>query len=273
MERVCCPKCSQVIIPPVWQCLKGHKLCNYCNKKTSVCPTCSLELKHPDRDTLLEDVIRDTSDLPCKNKIKGCDYSGRIHELVQHQQICEFDDYIVNCFFCKDTVWQGKKRFLVSHLMQAHSTDLPVSIHTEFAIELWKTSQDIESWHTSQWKPRLYRRDIEGAERFYMFRASVKDNVLRAGVWSISHDPEPVKIMLKLPESCSDEESPMQIYVGKTLGLHTSIGPMFTIALDSFFHYFTYNSLEEDDKSQVQNSKAFLFSVQFGNSEFYSISY
>jgi hypothetical protein len=269
MERVCCPRCNQVIIPPVWQCLKGHKLCNYCNKSTSACPTCSIELKHPDRDTNLEDVIRDSSDLPCKNKNIGCDYSGRIHELVQHQQICEYDDFLVSCFFCKDTIWQGKKRFLVSHLIQAHNTDLPVTIHTHFAIELWKTSQDIESWQTSQWKPRLYRREIENTERFYMFNAYVKDNVLRAGVWSISHDPEAVKIVLKLRES--EEEGPIQIFLGKTLSLHSYSGPMFTMAFDCFFQHFTYNTLEKDEKSQDQQSKTFLFCVQFGNSDFYTI--
>jgi len=43
VEQLECPVCFNALICPIYQCIEGHVLCDYCHSKLKVCPTCQNE--------------------------------------------------------------------------------------------------------------------------------------------------------------------------------------------------------------------------------------
>lgn len=50
-----CPVCSHFMKPPIFQCLSGHSICNYCRPKVGQCPTCRANFGNT-RNYTLEDL-------------------------------------------------------------------------------------------------------------------------------------------------------------------------------------------------------------------------
>jgi hypothetical protein len=57
-------------------------------------------------------------------------------------------------------------------------------------------SLEPSDWIQGPQEPYLFHRKGDMSPKEYMFRAYVADGALQVGVWSISHEPEPVKIMV-----------------------------------------------------------------------------
>lgn len=114
-----CPKCNDLMLPPIKMCIRGHTSCNECIIDTRGCPIC----KEPDRgvrNLLLEKMMNFVS-LPCPNTSEGCDYfdvGANLREhLIQCRRIFGHPCPLRAINLCK---WKGKTHEMVDHCLKAH---------------------------------------------------------------------------------------------------------------------------------------------------------
>ncbi|CAH0560714.1 unnamed protein product [Brassicogethes aeneus] len=83
-----CPNCELYMLPPIYQCKKGHNQCDECFGKLKKCHECS-ECKSDERSYVLEE-IAEYLEFPCKFKEKGCDFKSYYDNVNVHQNVCSF---------------------------------------------------------------------------------------------------------------------------------------------------------------------------------------
>lgn len=113
--------------PPIYMCDNGHCVCKNCEKKVNRCPTCR-EAFNASRNIGLEKITEHVS-YPCKYNENGCNFYGKINELVNHEKSCTI---IANtskrctCFvnFLKPCSWFGTIEKFGDHLKNTHNSQL-----------------------------------------------------------------------------------------------------------------------------------------------------
>ncbi|CAH0549431.1 unnamed protein product [Brassicogethes aeneus] len=95
-----CPICMSVMRPPIYQCNRGHSICNKCRENVKACPTCREALSNV-RNYGLETF---TSKLkyPCKFKKSGCKVTGVEDEIKKHEESCMVNKH--KCPICPEFV-------------------------------------------------------------------------------------------------------------------------------------------------------------------------
>ena len=117
-EHFECPCCFEYILPPIWQCIRGHLICTSCKDKVSLCPTCQQKLDPISRNLTLEK-ISESLQFPCKY---NCVKMLHIFEKILHEDECPLRPF--NCPLdglekCRN--WKGDKNEVINHLFSNHT--------------------------------------------------------------------------------------------------------------------------------------------------------
>uniref|UniRef100_A0A1B6M7B1 RING-type E3 ubiquitin transferase n=1 Tax=Graphocephala atropunctata TaxID=36148 RepID=A0A1B6M7B1_9HEMI len=114
-----CPVCLDHATPPIYQCCKGHILCQNCHPRLTTCPICRSHLPG-DRNSAMEKVAEKLM-YPCKNTVTGCSMMLKLDDKQEHEEGCGFRHYACIVSTCH---WKGYKPELVVHLQSNHSDRL-----------------------------------------------------------------------------------------------------------------------------------------------------
>lgn len=94
LEALCCPRCLQLLVPPVLQCAAGHLICSSCHENLpdkNKCVSCFVTRFVPtsySRCHALEGILRSVR-VACPNAIFGCTAGKMLyHEKVEHEKTC-----------------------------------------------------------------------------------------------------------------------------------------------------------------------------------------
>ena len=86
-----CPVCLDKILPPVYQCVNGHILCETCQEKVSHCPVCREKFLNNERIRCLEvERIIEMQEHSCPHVKKGCTLRLKWNEIREHELDCLF---------------------------------------------------------------------------------------------------------------------------------------------------------------------------------------
>lgn len=113
-----CPVCQEVMIPPIYQCVVGHSVCDACKPKLKECPTCRNTIANTRNFTL--ERISENLRYKCKNRIDGCTFETNSSGIRQHEVECKFNPHhcplhnILNCD------WLGKANKIFTHVKSKH---------------------------------------------------------------------------------------------------------------------------------------------------------
>ncbi|XP_053436111.1 E3 ubiquitin-protein ligase SIAH1-like [Nycticebus coucang] len=112
-----CVVCFDYVLPPIFQCQRGHLFCSNCRQKLTSCPTCWGPLGTI-RNLAMEKVANSVL-FPCKYASSGCEITLPPKEKADHEELCEFKPYFCPCpgVSCK---WQGSLDAVMPHLMHQH---------------------------------------------------------------------------------------------------------------------------------------------------------
>ncbi|CAH1720280.1 unnamed protein product [Aphis gossypii] len=111
-----CPVCFEHIIPPIFQCLLGHLICNKCVLMCENCPTCRNPFNS--KRNLYMEKVGYLVKFPCKNALTGCKQHMFVAQKEVHEQECCYRHY--QCFFT-NCAWKGYYPELHSHMINNHS--------------------------------------------------------------------------------------------------------------------------------------------------------
>lgn len=87
-EKLECPVCSQIALPPIMQCRNGHITCNKCRLKVRDCPVCR-ETDTDIRNLYAEKSIHFLS-IPCDYKQYGCKEEIQFSDKEMHENQCKY---------------------------------------------------------------------------------------------------------------------------------------------------------------------------------------
>ena len=203
-NNIICTSCKKIVMPPVWQCKNQHIYCGGC--LIPLCSVCEECLATPTRNLLVEDLIKNSEDLPCMYLAEGCDFVGRFIDLSHHQTICEFSDVPSQCMI-KPCAQKFRKRAMIDHLLAHHKAKNSNSkiVDGKFSMDIFKQISNEEEWKCSQWCPGIFRRDFEDEERAYLVQVWSEDEVLYVEVFSLTNNSEPIRYLMKMPNDKSNE--------------------------------------------------------------------
>lgn len=81
-----CPICKDYMVPPIYQCVSGHTLCNACKAKLEKCPSCEAKIDET-RNLVLEEVAEKV-ELPCQYETDNCTFRGGVKRVAAHEVDC-----------------------------------------------------------------------------------------------------------------------------------------------------------------------------------------
>ncbi|CAH1154392.1 unnamed protein product [Phaedon cochleariae] len=84
-----CPICMEYMIGDICNCENGHVVCFTCEAKLDSCPSCRTKFGKS-RNLPLEN-LAEVLMLSCAFADKGCDFSGQVKMLFQHEKECHYN--------------------------------------------------------------------------------------------------------------------------------------------------------------------------------------
>lgn len=113
-----CPVCFNPMVPPIYQCVAGHSICDSCKAQVNDCPTCHADIQNT-RNYLLEEMTNHFK-YPCKYREYDCLFVSTANEIKLHETECKFGPQ--NCPFNEfdECNWKGKLELLLSHVRVTH---------------------------------------------------------------------------------------------------------------------------------------------------------
>lgn len=122
LDSVECQVCQEYMVPPIYQCVVGHNICDTCKPKVRECPTCRGQIAET-RNFALEK-LTEIMQYPCKNIEEGCYYRTNSLHIRNHEKECEYKPR--ECFFheTQKCQWIGKAANLFQHCRDDHSTNV-----------------------------------------------------------------------------------------------------------------------------------------------------
>ncbi|XP_044758631.1 putative E3 ubiquitin-protein ligase SINAT1 [Coccinella septempunctata] len=135
-----CVSCSYYYLPPIYQCPKGHILCNHCTQdeqymvSTSAynlrkaklksitklklfCGKC-MNFYNTNEELRNVELAIQTVKYPCIYKNDGCDFEDSYTKIKNHNETCSF--MVISCFW-QNCYWTGRLLDMKDHL-KSHST-------------------------------------------------------------------------------------------------------------------------------------------------------
>ena len=86
-----CPVCYNSLLPPVYQCRRGHLVCKGCIPQLVKCPVCRTSIKGSRiRNLAIEQVISGQI-IACSNSEEGCNVKLRGDVLEKHMHHCAYE--------------------------------------------------------------------------------------------------------------------------------------------------------------------------------------
>ncbi|CAH1176924.1 unnamed protein product [Phaedon cochleariae] len=85
-KELCCPICMEYMISEIYNCEKGHVLCNTCKIQLTECPSCGTNIGES-RSFPLEN-LADEVVLTCLFYKNGCKFTGKLKSLSSHEKEC-----------------------------------------------------------------------------------------------------------------------------------------------------------------------------------------
>lgn len=83
-----CPICIEYMTKPIYNCVKGHSICNLCKKNVEKCPLCQVNITDA-RNYVLEEIAEKTI-VRCPKASEGCPFTGNIKNMTTHERNCYF---------------------------------------------------------------------------------------------------------------------------------------------------------------------------------------
>ncbi|KAF5275164.1 hypothetical protein FQR65_LT04196 [Abscondita terminalis] len=120
-----CPVCKNYMKPPIFQCSKGHSICNFCKSKLVCCPICRLSIKDA-RNYSLE-TLCDRIKFPCLHKEFGCRIVMSASNITIHEIECSWKPYRCPFFEANKCFWNGPLFNVVNHLTLEHNQKTNIS--------------------------------------------------------------------------------------------------------------------------------------------------
>lgn len=159
---------------------------------------------------------------------------GAYEELQRHEAICPYGEATFPCFI-RNCEWSGVKVAFSQHLLEDHKLDPPVNFYTGFVFDVHTAATSLEDWKGREWHA-LFAQDTKR----YLCTCKCQDEVLTVLVYSLTQDPEPMQIAVKSPDQVGAEQSPMQVFIGRTVHPSQKEPSGLTVDLDqlsSFLHH------------------------------------
>ncbi|XP_025204723.1 uncharacterized protein LOC112601353 isoform X4 [Melanaphis sacchari] len=136
-----CPVCFEHIVPPIFQCLLGHLICNKCVLMCANCPTCRNPFNS--KRNLYMEKVGYLVKFPCRNALTGCKQQMFVGQKEVHEQECCYRHY--QCFFT-NCAWKGYYPELHSHMISNHSSDILTGSEQTFDIMLPHFNHKTYKW-------------------------------------------------------------------------------------------------------------------------------
>ncbi|CAG9819329.1 unnamed protein product [Phaedon cochleariae] len=117
-----CPICMEYMRPPIFMCSSGHVVCDTCNGKLVVCPTCQIVM-NDNRNFALEKFTEHIS-YPCKYLDEGCSTIGQLSDIRSHEAICSIgatEDTLCHISYLEPCEWRGPSSEQITHIHSKHS--------------------------------------------------------------------------------------------------------------------------------------------------------
>ncbi|KAK4881486.1 hypothetical protein RN001_004805 [Aquatica leii] len=117
-----CPVCNEYMVPPIYQCVTGHSICEICKTQVSNCPSCRENILET-RNFSLENLTRFIK-YHCKYRDFDCTYVSSSSEIKNHESSCKYGPY--DCPFDKfnNCKWKGKLVDVMNHVQAAHEDNV-----------------------------------------------------------------------------------------------------------------------------------------------------
>lgn len=113
-----CPVCFNPMVPPIYQCVAGHSICDSCKSQVNDCPTCHARIQNT-RNYLLEEMTGHFK-YPCKYREYDCTFISTANETKLHEVDCTFGPYKCPFKDFDECDWKGKLELLLSHIRVKH---------------------------------------------------------------------------------------------------------------------------------------------------------
>ncbi|XP_030767649.1 uncharacterized protein LOC115891340 isoform X2 [Sitophilus oryzae] len=111
-----CPVCFYYMIPPIYQCERGHGICNICQPKMKECPQCKGNfIQAPNRN--LENIAM-KMEYPCK--YPNCKFVAKPKYIKEHEVSCIFGTFDCPLKDFEDCTGHFSFNELYDHIKQNH---------------------------------------------------------------------------------------------------------------------------------------------------------
>ncbi|OMJ87475.1 hypothetical protein SteCoe_10808 [Stentor coeruleus] len=265
-ECILCTKCKGIIVPPVWQCANSHIFCSICLEPR--CQICQYSLINPTRNLVIEEVIKNSEQLPCMYTSKECDFKGRIIDLAHHESTCEYADLANQCML-PNCVEKLRKKAMIQHLIATHKANFTNKVEVidkgKFQVEVFKQINCEQDWKSFEWKPFVYKRTVGDEERHYLLRIWSQEWVLYAQVISLTHESEPIRYLLeKSSDKSEDDKSSKFIIISRTITYKRS-APIFEHNTEIALNRYGYKHSRGD-------IKGLLLKFSLSNKDFFAFN-
>lgn len=162
-----CPICFEDMLPPIYQCSRGHLICSSCRTKVCRCPSCREPLVDKVCNLALAQLAERIVNSRCKYWREGCTHKMPYLQKAQHEECCKFRPLCCPMPSSK-CCWEGKTADdVVNHLVTKHKltlrTDetLPSSgiCSFKFNLLLNSSNEDPQSVPRSGGHPTMTEKD------------------------------------------------------------------------------------------------------------------
>jgi len=200
-ESVTCPVCLSVPKePPVFNCSRGHIICQPCSRTLRCptrCPTCRIAVDRWGESLLAKRIIENIPH-SCPYDVFGCIFQGLNHELKDHVTSCPFRS--VHCPYreCSDskvTLSELKKHFLANNCVWSsrHPFTVPL-MNQRISIEADSWSWGVKNISFDGCEFFLSVTFVDNTEDFYFYVTVDKNREdakkYKASIWvAISSSP------------------------------------------------------------------------------------
>lgn len=176
-EKLECPICIRIALPPIMQCRNGHVICNSCRHKVRDCPVCR-EADIDVRNLFAERAIVYLP-IPCINKQFGCKEEVTYSEKETHENNCTFRPF--NCPFieCDEKLVAAD---VVEHVTLKHAEDFKNSDGPEITASMILNGAYFGG--DGAWSPRM----ITCFGRTFFDVALTRDRSLHHWVWVLGEE-------------------------------------------------------------------------------------
>jgi len=176
-EKLECPVCSRISLPPIMQCRNGHITCNVCRLKVRDCPVCR------ESDTDIRNLYAEKSihflSIPCEYKNFGCKEEIQFSEKEMHENNCKFRPFNCPYIECEDKLAADD---VVAHVTTKHVDEFKNSDGPEITASMILTGAYFGG--DGAWSPRM----ISCFGKTFFDVALTRDRSLHHWVWILGEE-------------------------------------------------------------------------------------